>query len=67
MSVILSCSPEAKEKALADGFKEQTVLVKWEGIRSDDARRKSQRESQIMNAIRPNQFFVGDFWGAGPD
>lgn len=64
ISVLLSYSEEARAKAVKDGFKEQTVLVKFEPFHADG---KGRREMEIMRAIAPNRFFVGDFWGAGPD
>jgi hypothetical protein len=67
ISVLLSYSEESKAAALADGFKERTVLVKWEPFGSNRPEVKAQRETQIMREVRPNQFFIGDFWGAGPD
>jgi len=66
ISVILKYSAESKAVALADGFKEETVLVKWEPILTHESS-KSKRESEVLRKIKPYQYFLGDFWGAGVD
>lgn len=64
ISVILDASDDAKAKALAAGFREQTVLVREEGF--SPVVRKDTTAGWIMTNIRPSRFWVGDCWGMGP-
>lgn len=67
VSVILAYSPECKQRALANGFIEQTVLVKHEDIKSAERIKRAKREGEVLRELSPYQYFLGDFWGAGVD
>jgi hypothetical protein len=62
ISVILAASDEAKQRALAAGFVEQTVLVRYETLKPEGT-----IEGELMRTIKPSQFIVGNYWGAGPE
>ena len=65
VSIILAASDETKAKALAAGFKERTVLVRYDAVQStDENRRKLERE---MKAMGPYQFLAADYWGMCAD
>lgn len=65
ISIILAASPEVEEKALAEGFRKETVLIRQEGGLSTPEN-KQQIESKLFK-LRPFQFLVSDYWGMGPD
>lgn len=65
VSIILACSNEVKEKALASGFKEETVLIKHNSVSSTEEN-KSALEHDLFS-MRPYQFLVSDFWGMGAE
>jgi hypothetical protein len=66
VSVILAASDQARQKAIVLGFREEKVLIRWEhGISGED--RKVKFEGEIIREIKPYQFLVADFWGAGPE
>lgn len=67
VSIILAIPEEQKARALENGFREQTVLVRWEAIASNDHRGRERIESQVLRDIRPYQYLLADYWGAGPD
>jgi len=63
VSIILAASKETKELALKAGFREATVLIRHEDVLSLSAiKEKIERE---LIEMRPYQFLVSDFWGAG--
>jgi hypothetical protein len=62
-AVIFAASDKCKESALADGFKEQTVLIKYVSFEKD----KKWEAERDVRKHHPYQFAVTDFWGAGPD
>lgn len=62
-AVIFAASDECKESALADGFKEQTVLIKHVSFEKD----KKWEAERDVHKHRPYQFAVTDYWGMGPD
>ena len=65
LSIIIECSQEAKDKALAAGFTEKTVLVRGEMVRSDDHETRRRIEVKVLRDIQPLQYTLTDFWGAG--
>jgi hypothetical protein len=64
LAIILAASVECKERALADGFKEQTVLIKHVGGFPKEEKWKAEK---AVRDLKPFQFAVFDFWGMGPD
>jgi hypothetical protein len=65
VSIILVCNEKVKAEALANGFREETVLVRHNGCMStEDNKQKLERE---LFKMRPYQFLVSDFWGAGEE
>ncbi len=63
VSIILACNDETKAKALAAGFHEETVLIRHNGVLSNEENKRTL-ETELFN-MRPYQFLVADFWGAG--
>jgi hypothetical protein len=68
VSIILEASDEAKEKAKAAGFRERVVLVRFEQI-CVGANKKLADEltGRVLQELKPYQYLLSDFWGAGPD
>lgn len=64
VTIILECNDETKARALASGFREQTVLVKCDPIKTSDENKR--RLEQECFTIRPYRFLVSDTWGMGP-
>lgn len=68
-TIILSASQAAHDRAVAAGFEVVQVLVRHDGPAIGDQERaklKSKLECELMTEVRPNQFLVGEYWGAGP-
>lgn len=66
IQIILLASDEAKARAKAAGFTEQTVLIRHNGCQStEENKRKLERE--IAHQIRPYQYLVSDYWGASAE
>ena len=61
VSIILSATESVKAAAKAQGFQEQTVLVKFDAVQST-AENKRTLEAPLFK-LRPHQFLVADFWG----
>lgn len=65
VAIILAASKETKELALKAGFREKTVLIRSDPVlSSSENKEKIERE---LFEMRPYQFLVSDFLGAGPD
>jgi len=63
VAIILAASKETKELALKAGFSEATVLIRRDSVLSlPEIKEKIERE---LFEMRPYQFLVSDFWGAG--
>ena len=70
VTIILSASKESEARAKAAGFKKQEVLIRHDGPPIGDKERKKMKcalEYEMMSAVKPNQFLVGEYWGACPD
>jgi len=65
ISIILSASEETKERALAAGFKEETVLMR-DSFHGDSDMSEEELEDE-MYKLGPNQFLISNVWGAIPD
>lgn len=66
VSIILAWSDEQKKKAVGMGFREQTVLLRFDPVMST-SKEKARLTRGIVRGIRPYQFLVADFWGMDPD
>ncbi len=66
VSIIIRANDETKKRAIAAGFVESSVLIRWEyGISSEKERQR--RERDLMDEIHPYQFLVADYWGIRAD
>lgn len=68
ISIILAWSPEARERAIAAGFRERTVLVRDEVVVPTTDKTKQERiTAQVLREIKPFQYLLSSWWGAGPE
>jgi hypothetical protein len=63
MAIIMAASAECKERAKANGFTEQVVLMKHVSVSSDE----KWKEEKKVRELGPYQFAIFDYWGACPD
>lgn len=62
-AVIFAANDECKERALADGFREETVLIKHVTVEKG----KKWEAERDVRKLGPYQFAVTDYWGMMPD
>lgn len=66
VTVILEYSQDCKELAEAKGFREKTILVKFDSGIQSTKENKERLESECRK-LQPYQFIVDDYWGMCPD
>jgi hypothetical protein len=62
MQIAIAYSNDSKVELEHLGFREQTVMMKWDGTSKEEG----ERQFFAMRK-KPFQFCSVDFWGAGPD
>jgi len=66
VSIIMAAGDEARERAKSAGFREFSVLLRFEGCMSTKEE-KARLQTELATEIKPYQFLVSDYWGMGPD
>jgi hypothetical protein len=68
IQISLCHSDECKAELLKLGFKEETVMLRHNGVQSTDENKKALERVFFVMQNKPYQFLVADFWGVcNPD